>query len=86
MITSLNNLEFRELNAANDILVVMLDSLGRIIFFNKACEQATGYTFKEVVNRKLWEFLPQPRKLNRSGTVCWILMLNAFPTGSPTTW
>jgi PAS domain S-box-containing protein len=56
MITSLNNLEFRELNAANDILVVMLDSLGRIIFFNKACEQATGYTFKEVVNRKLWEF------------------------------
>jgi len=56
MITALNNLEFRELNAANDILVVMLDSLGRIIFFNKACEQATGYTFKEVVNRKLWEF------------------------------
>jgi diguanylate cyclase (GGDEF)-like protein/PAS domain S-box-containing protein len=55
MITALNNLEYRELNAANDILVVMLDSLGRIIFFNKACEQVTGYTFKEVVNRKFWE-------------------------------
>lgn len=57
MITALNSLEYGELNSANDILVVMLDSLGRIIFFNKACEQATGYSFKEVVNRKLWEFL-----------------------------
>ena len=57
MITALNNLEYRELNAANDILVVMLDGLGRIIFFNKACEHATGYGFKEVVNRKFWEFL-----------------------------
>jgi diguanylate cyclase (GGDEF)-like protein/PAS domain S-box-containing protein len=57
MITALNNLEYRELNAANGILVVMLDSQGRIIFFNKACEHATAYTFKEVVNRKFWEFL-----------------------------
>lgn len=57
MISALNNLEYRELNAASNILVVMLDSGGRIIFFNKACELATGYSFKEVVNRKFWEFL-----------------------------
>lgn len=57
MITMLNSLEYGELNSASEILVVMLDSLGRIIFFNKACEQATGYSFKEVVNRKFWEFL-----------------------------
>ncbi len=57
MITALNNLEYRELHSASDILVVMLDNLGRIIFFNKACELATGYSFKEVLNRKFWELL-----------------------------
>jgi diguanylate cyclase (GGDEF)-like protein/PAS domain S-box-containing protein len=57
MITALNSLEYRELNAASDILVIMLDNLGRIIFFNKACEMATGYSFKEVINRKFWELL-----------------------------
>jgi len=62
MITALNNLEYRELNAASDILVVMLDSLGRIIFFNKACELATGYSFKEVINRKFWELLASPEE------------------------
>jgi diguanylate cyclase (GGDEF)-like protein/PAS domain S-box-containing protein len=57
MATALNNLEYRELNATSDMLVIMLDNLGRIIFFNKACELATGYTFKEVLNHKFWDYI-----------------------------
>ena len=55
MASILNNIKYHESNDVSDILVVMLDNLGRIIFFNKACELATGYNFKEVVNRKFWE-------------------------------
>jgi len=36
-------------------LVVVLDPEGRIIRFNRACEQVTGYSFTEVEGRKVWE-------------------------------
>src|ERR1700675_4454328 len=35
-------------------LVVVLDSDGRIIRFNRACEQMTGYSFAEVAGQKIW--------------------------------
>ena len=38
-------------------LIVVLDSEGRIISFNRACEQITGYTFDEVRGRQVWDFL-----------------------------
>ena len=36
-------------------LVVVLDPAGRIIRFNRACEQTTGYTFAEVRYKFVWE-------------------------------
>ncbi len=36
-------------------LVVVLDPAGRIMRFNRACEQTTGYTFEEVRYKYLWE-------------------------------
>ena len=36
-------------------LVVVLDSRGRIVRFNRACEQTTGYTFKEVRGKHFWD-------------------------------
>src|SRR3984893_15596889 len=36
-------------------LVVVLDPLGRIIRFNRACEQTSGYSFEEVSGRKIWD-------------------------------
>jgi PAS domain S-box-containing protein len=36
-------------------LVVVMDSSGRILRFNKACEKATGFSFDEVKGRSLWE-------------------------------
>lgn len=53
----------RERNFATGILdtaaalIVVLDRHGRIIRFNQACEQITGYWFEEVRDRPLWEFL-----------------------------
>jgi PAS domain S-box-containing protein len=38
-------------------LVVVLDREGRIVRFNRACEEATGYSFREVHGRRTWEFL-----------------------------
>lgn len=40
-----------------DALVVVLDTEGRIVRFNRACEKASGYTYEEVRNRPIWEIL-----------------------------
>jgi len=36
-------------------LVAVFDSLGRIVRFNRACEQLTGYTFEEVRGKYFWK-------------------------------
>lgn len=44
-------------------LMVMFDREGRILSFNRACEQLTGYTFAEVAGRSLFDFLvPESEK------------------------
>jgi len=45
------------LDTAN-ALVMALNREGRIVHFNRACEQTSGYTFAEVKNRYLWDLLP----------------------------
>jgi two-component system, LuxR family, sensor kinase FixL len=42
------------------LLVVVLDDQGRIVFFNRACEELTGYTAVEVVGRTVWDLLIRP--------------------------
>lgn len=41
-------------------LVVVLDSEGRIVRFNRACEQVTGYSFDEVQGKHVWDILLAP--------------------------
>jgi len=41
-------------------LVVVLDAQGRIVRFNRTCEQVTGYSFDEVRGRHLWDLLLTP--------------------------
>lgn len=45
-------------------LVVVLDRTGRIVTFNRACEQVTGWTADEVVGEPLWDrlLLPEERE------------------------
>ena len=49
-------------------LIVVLDPMGRIVRFNRTCEQTTGYTFAEVRRQVSMGFLPVAggsRKLSR---------------------
>lgn len=42
-----------------DALIVVLDTTGRIIRFNRACEEKSGYAFNEVRGKTIWDtFLP----------------------------
>src|SRR3984885_937001 len=41
-------------------LIVVLDHKGRIVRFNRTCEQTTGYSFAEVQGKYVWDLLPLP--------------------------
>jgi PAS domain S-box-containing protein len=40
-------------------LVMVLDRQGKIVQFNRACEQTTGYSFAEVKNTEVWMLVSQ---------------------------
>jgi len=43
----------------SEALVMVLDTEGKIVRFNPACEKATGYSFEEVKGKHIWDlFLP----------------------------
>jgi diguanylate cyclase (GGDEF)-like protein/PAS domain S-box-containing protein len=42
---------------ATQALILVLDASGRIVVFNPACEEATGFLATEVLGEKLWRFL-----------------------------
>lgn len=44
------------------VLIVVLNRQGRIIKFNRTCEQITGYTFEAVKDQEKWEFLILPEE------------------------
>ncbi len=37
-------------------LVLVLDRQGRIVNFNRACEETTGYSFQEIAGKPFWDF------------------------------
>ncbi|UMZ74750.1 diguanylate cyclase domain-containing protein [Natranaerofaba carboxydovora] len=38
-------------------LVIVMDTSGRIVYFNKACEEVTGFGFEDVKDTPIWEVL-----------------------------
>jgi PAS domain S-box-containing protein len=48
-----------------DALVLVMDREGRIIRFNRTCEQATGYSFDEVQGKLIWELLNSAEGIER---------------------
>jgi hypothetical protein len=44
-------------------LVVVLDTKGRIVRFNHACEKAIGYTFDEVKDKSLRDLFILPEEV-----------------------
>jgi PAS domain S-box-containing protein len=67
-----------DLNTVN-ALMVTLDRQGRIVSFNKACEQTTGYSFNEVRGRYVWELFLIPEEVERFKTVCEKLKAGSSP-------
>jgi PAS domain S-box-containing protein len=45
-------------------LVIVLDPKGRIVRFNRACEQTTGYSFPEVKGKYIWELFLPPEEID----------------------
>ncbi|MBI5248942.1 MAG: PAS domain S-box protein, partial [Desulfomonile tiedjei] len=43
-------------------LVIVLDPLGKIVGFNKACEKLTGFTFEEVKGGEFWDLFLLPEE------------------------
>ena len=45
-------------------LIVVLDPAGRIVRFNRTCEQTTGYSFEEVQGRYVWDLFLMPEEVD----------------------
>ncbi|MEG4999943.1 PAS domain S-box protein [Microcoleus sp. B4-D4] len=50
-------------------LIVVLDSQGRIVRFNQACEKTTGYSAAEVVDKYVWDLFLIPEEIEPVQTV-----------------
>ncbi|MEG3911280.1 PAS domain S-box protein [Microcoleus sp. w2-18bC1] len=50
-------------------LIVVLDSQGRIVRFNQACEKSTGYSTAEVINKYVWDLFLIPEEIESVKTV-----------------
>jgi PAS domain S-box-containing protein len=44
-------------------LIVVLDREGRIVRFNRACEQTTGYSQKEIIGCRVWDLFLAPEEI-----------------------
>jgi PAS domain S-box-containing protein len=67
-------------------LVVVLDREGRVVRFNQACEQASGYSFEEVAGQVFWELFLLPEELASFKGVFAKLMAGQFPAACENTW
>jgi PAS domain S-box-containing protein len=45
-------------------LIVVLDPCGRIVRFNRTCEQTTGYSFAEVSGKYVWDLFLVPEEVD----------------------
>ncbi len=69
-----------------DTLVVFMDSDGRIVRFNHACERMTGYAESEAVGRVIWDLLIVDSDRDQVQQVFHALVLGDFPNHNENTW
>jgi len=67
-------------------LVVVLDREGKIIRFNKKCEQLTGYSFEEVRGKPVWDLFLPPEEVEPFKAVLAELRSGQFPKEHETCW
>jgi PAS domain S-box-containing protein len=67
-------------------LVVVLDSKGRILRFNPACELTTGYSMEEVQGKCIWDLFLPPEEIHRFRTTFEVLRTDLLPQNYQTCW
>ncbi|MEG4250426.1 PAS domain S-box protein [Microcoleus sp. Pol10D4] len=67
-------------------LVVVLDPQGRIVRFNRACEQTTHYSFSEVKGRYIWDLFPNSDLAGEAKTTFESLQSGNFPQQYEGSW
>ncbi len=67
-------------------LVVVLDRGGRIVRFNRACEQLTGYSFEEVRGKCFWDLFLIPEEVEPVKAVFAELRSGRFPQEHENYW
>ncbi|MBW4487248.1 MAG: response regulator [Trichocoleus desertorum ATA4-8-CV12] len=67
-------------------LVIVLDTQGRIVRFNRTCEQITGYSFAEVRGKPFWDFFVTPEEMTAIKAVFAELRAGQFPSQHENYW
>ena len=69
-----------------DALVVVLDSEGRIVRFNRACERTTGYDSSEAMGGQVWNLFVAPDEVARFREIFEQLRAGRLPAAYEGTW
>jgi PAS domain S-box-containing protein len=67
-------------------LVTVLDIKGRIIRFNRACEDTSGYSFEEVKDKEFWDIFLLPEEIPGVEAVFENLLAGDFPNNHDNYW
>jgi PAS domain S-box-containing protein len=67
-------------------LVVVLDSEGRILRFNPACELTTGYSMEEVRGKCVWDLFLPPEEIDRFQAIFEVLRTDLLPQDYQSCW
>ncbi|MBN1177778.1 MAG: PAS domain S-box protein [Anaerolineae bacterium] len=67
-------------------LIVVLNREGRIVRFNRMCEQTTGYTFEEVAGHCFWDLFLLPEEIDAVKRVFSALVQKDFPNQFENYW
>ena len=73
------------LDTAN-ALIIVLDEQGRIVRFNRACEQLTGYSFDEIKRQCFWDFLLLSEEVESVKAVFQKLLWGQYPNEYENYW
>ena len=86
---SLENRDHELLTAllqVSGVLITTLDNQGRIVLFNRACEQLTGWSFEEINGRHLWDVLLLPAEVPAVREIFGDLTAGHFPNEHENYW
>ncbi len=72
--------------ATTDFLFTMLDPEGRIIHFNRACEETTGYAAEEVIGTYVWDMLIPPEQCDAIKNIFQELSVEHIPNRFENQW